>query len=38
LALIQSGLDVRTVDLWLRHLVDPKRAAESWSEAELQGN
>jgi len=35
LVLIQSGMDVRTVDLWLRHLVDPKRLAEKWSEVEV---
>jgi hypothetical protein len=35
LALVQSGLDVRTVDLWLRHLADPKRLAETWSKTEF---
>jgi hypothetical protein len=35
LVLIQSGLDVRTVDLWLRHLVDPKPLAETWSRSEM---
>jgi len=35
LALVQLGLDVRTADLWLRHLVEPKRAAENWSQIEI---
>lgn len=33
-ALIASGFDAGTADLWLRHLADPWALAEVWSEAE----
>jgi Fe-S-cluster containining protein len=33
-ALIDSGLPVREVDLWLRHLADPTRLARAWAQVE----
>jgi hypothetical protein len=33
-ALMMSGLDVGTSDLWLRHLADPMRLADAWNAAE----
>lgn len=36
-ALLQSGYDIRQVDLRLRHLADPRALAERWSAAEIEG-
>ena len=36
LVLVQSGLDIRTADLWLRHLVEPKTLAGTWSRVEAR--
>ena len=33
-ALVQSGLNMETADLWLRHLADPMRLADEWKVAE----
>jgi len=34
LVLLRSGLTIRETDLWLRHLADPARLADIWSQAE----
>jgi len=32
--LVDSGLDVRTTDLWLRHLAEPRELAATWGSVE----